>query len=73
MSSTVQYLNILKEEEKLNRELFNLKIKKVELQKKVWKECIHVWEDVLTIMMMIYVNIFVKNVLYTIMIIYIRN
>jgi hypothetical protein len=44
MSSTVQYLNILKEEEKLNRELFNLKIKKVELQKKVWKECIHVWE-----------------------------
>ena len=44
MSSTVQYLKILKEEEKLNRDLFNLKIKKVELQKKVWKECIHEWE-----------------------------
>jgi|TARA_B000000477_G_C5937759_1_gene162318 hypothetical protein len=44
MSSTKKYLDLLDEEEELNRKLFGLKIRKVELSKKVWKECNHEWE-----------------------------
>lgn len=43
MTSTTEYFKLIKREEELNRELFSVKIKKVEMAKKVWKECIHDW------------------------------
>jgi hypothetical protein len=44
MSSTDKYFKLLKQETEINRSLFSIKLRKVELQKQVWQECIHDWE-----------------------------
>jgi hypothetical protein len=44
MNSTQEYLRLIEKEKQVNKELFCIKLKKVEISKKVWKECIHEWE-----------------------------
>lgn len=44
MTFLEDYLKLLSKEIELNNELLQLKQQKTILEKKVWKECNHVWE-----------------------------